>query len=644
MCSIAGMINIEKNKIQNILHKLNVMNDMQKHRGPDDIGTWVSQQEFIGFGHNRLSIFDLTDCGHQPMKDIETGNIVCFNGEIYNYIELREQIGGTFRTNTDTEVILKAFKKWGTDCVTHFKGMFAFAIWNEKDQTLFCARDRFGIKPFYYTIVDNIFYFASEMKALLPFLPDIETDMEGFKDYLTFQFCLGNHTLFKGIKELEPAHCVIIKNQKVKIERYWQVFYNLDWDHTEKYFIEKLDELIHNSIRYHIRSDVPIGGYVSGGVDSSVISAMAADIVGGDNYAGFTGKFSIGKLYDESMYAQAVACEHNFPLYQIDMTYTDFLKNIEKVIYYLDTPVAGPGSFCQYMVSGLAANHRKVVLGGQGGDEIFGGYTRYLVAYFEQCIKGAIEGTIDNQKYIVTYESIIPNLSALRNYKPMLKEFWSSGLFEESDRRYFKLINRAPMLYDCIHQEMLSDYDPYQKFHDIFYAENLKNTCYFDNMTHFDFKTLLPALLQVEDRMSMAHGLESRVPLLDDELIEFVATIPANFKLKAGDMKHIFKKSMSKYLPESIQKRKDKMGFPIPFNQWVKNEAKEFIYDTFYSKKALERQLIDNKKVFQKIETESDFGRNIWGLFCLELWQQTFHDRKCEYKNKLKERMINESI
>ncbi len=184
MCSIAGMINIEKNKIQNILHKLNVMNDMQKHRGPDDIGTWVSQQEFIGFGHNRLSIFDLTDCGHQPMKDIETGNIVCFNGEIYNYIELREQIGGTFRTNTDTEVILKAFKKWGTDCVTHFKGMFAFAIWNEKDQTLFCARDRFGIKPFYYTIVDNIFYFASEMKALLPFLPDIETDMEGFKDYL----------------------------------------------------------------------------------------------------------------------------------------------------------------------------------------------------------------------------------------------------------------------------------------------------------------------------------------------------------------------------------------------------------------------------------------------------------------------------
>lgn len=277
------------------------------------------------------------------------------------------------------------------------------------------------------------------------------------------------------------------------------------------------------------------------------------------------------------------------------------------------------------------------MLGGQGGDEIFGGYTRYLVAYFEQCIKGAIEGTMDNQKYIVTYESIIPNLMALRNYKPMLKDFWSSGLFEKSDRRYFKLINRAPILSDCIHQEMLSDYDPYQKFHDIFYAENVKNTCYFDNMTHFDFKTLLPALLQVEDRMSMAHGLESRVPLLDDELIEFVATIPANFKLKAGDMKHIFKKTMNRYLPESIRKRTDKMGFPIPFNQWIKNEAKDFVYDILGSKKALNRQLIDNKSVIRKMETESDFGRSIWGVLCIELWQQIFHDKKCEYKSKLGE-------
>lgn len=634
MCSIAGMININKNRISHIPQKLYVMNDLLKHRGPDDTGTWVNQQGYTGLAHNRLSILDLTDCGHQPMEDRETGNVVCFNGEIYNYIELRKEIGGVYRTNTDTEVILKAYEKWGSDCVSHFKGMFAFALWDEKNKILFCTRDRFGIKPFYYAIVDDVFYFASEMKALLPFLPDIETDVEGFRDYLTFQFCLKDHTLFQGVKTLEPAHYISIQDQNIIIQRYWQVFYDLDWDHTEKYFIEKLDELLHNSVRYHIRSDVPIGGYVSGGVDSSVISAMGADMVGGSNYAGFTGKFSIGRLYDESTYAVDVAKEHEFPLYQIDMNCNDFLNNIEKVIYYLDTPVAGPGSFCQYMVSGLAAKYRKVVLGGQGGDEIFGGYTRYLVAYFEQCIKGAIEGTTDNQKYIVTYESIIPNLTALKNYKPMLRDFWSSGLFEESDKRYFKLVDRAPLLYDCIHEEMLNDYDPYQIFRDIFYADNLKNTCYFDNMTHFDFKTLLPALLQVEDRMSMAHGLESRVPLLDDELIEFVATIPANFKLKAGDMKHIFKRSMNKYLPESIRKRTDKMGFPIPFNQWIKNEAKDFIYDIFSSQNAKNRKLVDNTCVLEKIEKEHDFGRNIWGMLSLELWQMQFHDKK-EYYHKM---------
>lgn len=635
MCSIAGMIDLYGNRIKNITHKLTVMNTLLKHRGPDDTGIWCCEDEYAGLAHNRLSIIDLTDSGHQPMKNPVSGNVICFNGEIYNYIEVKKELGIEFRTHTDTEVILMAYEKWGTDCVKHLKGMFAFALWDNVKHRLFCARDRFGIKPFYYAVVDNVFYFASEMKALLPFLTDIDTDIEGFRDYLTFQFCLQDHTLFKGIRTLEPANYLIVYKANIRVKRYWQVYYDLDWNHTEKFFVEKLDELVHNSVRYHIRSDVPIGGYVSGGIDSSVISAMAADMVGGSNYAGFTGKFGIGQLYDESMYAEDVADEHGFELYQIDMNCADFLNNIEKVIYHLDTPVAGPGSFCQYMVSGLAAKHRKVVLGGQGGDEIFGGYTRYLVAYFEQCIKGAIEGTTDKNKYIVTYESIIPSLRSLKNYKPMLQSFWSSGLFGESSERYFKLINRAPSVKDCIHEELLDNYDPYQTFLDIFFADNLKNTCYFDNMTHFDFKTLLPALLQVEDRMSMAHGLESRVPLLDDELIEFVATIPANFKLKNGDMKHIFKKTMTKYLPDSVKKRTDKMGFPVPFNQWIKGEAKDYVHDVLSSDKAQHREIVDNKKVLDKIENENGFERNIWGMLSLELWQQTFHDKGHIYKEML---------
>lgn len=631
MCAIAGIMMLMDKANPDMEKYLQVMNELQAHRGPDGEGIWVHEHRNVGFAHRRLSIIELSDMGKQPMTDGH-GNWICFNGELYNYLELRKELNVPFVSNSDTEVVLEAYKCWGTDCVSHFKGMFAFAIWDEKKQKLFCVRDRFGIKPFYYTIQKGMFIFASEMKALLPFLEEIETDVDAFKDYLTFQFCLGNKTLFKGITELEAAHFIEIEHNEIKEKQYWQLYYNLDWNHTEKYFTERLEELLEETVKYHIRSDVPIGGYVSGGVDSSVISILASKMSKDKDFMGFTGKFSIGPKFDESRYAEDVAKENGFPLKQIDITCQDFINNIEKVIYYLDTPVAGPGSFCQYMVSELAAKDRKVVLGGQGGDEIFGGYTRYLIAYFEQCIKGAIEGTMDSGNFIVTYESIIPNLSSLKNYIPMLKQFWKEGLFDTLDKRYFRLINRAPDIVDCIQADLLGEYNPFNTFSQIFNADNVKKASYFDSMTHFDFKTLLPALLHVEDRMSMAHGLESRVPLLDHDLIEFVATMPANFKLKDGDMKHIFKKTVEHHLPQSIRERKDKMGFPIPLNQWIQGEAKDFVYDIFTSQKALQRDLIDNRKVLDKIEQETQFGRNVWGMLSLELWQREFHDKGKSYR------------
>lgn len=630
MCSIAGIMNLNICPVQNMQRKLEVMNDLQIHRGPDGFGIWKNENSSVGFAHRRLSIIDI-DSGKQPMSD-EGGNWICFNGEIYNYKELREEIGLPCKTNSDTEVILHAYRKWGEDCVSHFKGMFAFAIWDEKESKLFCSRDRFGIKPFYYTINDNVFYFASEMKALLPFVKKIETDKDGLKDYLTFQMCLGGKTLFQDIKELEPAHNIIIKSGNVTFERYWQVYYDVDLNHTEKWFAERLEEAFLESVKYHTVSDVPIGGYVSGGVDSSIISTMASNVCDGE-FVGFTGKFTISKDYDESEYAKIVAQNGQFDLYQLDINSQDFMDNIEKVIYHLDTPVAGPGSFSQYMISSLAAKHRKVVLGGQGGDEIFGGYTRYLVAYFEQCIKGAIDGTSNSGDFIVTYESIIPNLTSLYNYKPMLKEFWSNGLFEDPDKRYFSLINRAPKIKDCVNWEELEAYDPYESFREIFMANNVNEKSYFDRMTHFDFKTLLPALLQVEDRMGMAHGLESRVPFLDHKLVELAATMPANVKFKEGNMKYILRKSMEKYVPSQVMNRKDKMGFPTPFNYWVKNDAKDFIYDIFTSEKAKSRRFIKNSEFMNKISGESQFGRNMWGLLSLELWQRSFHDKEAYYKS-----------
>ena len=624
MCGIAGIINLSMGAIPGLNRRLDLMNQLQIHRGPDGEGIWQHPQQFVGFGHRRLSIIDLST-GSQPMED-KGGNWITYNGEIYNYLELREELGAnTFQTKSDTEVILYAYRQWGFDCVNHFRGMFAFSLWDEQNQTLFCARDRFGIKPFYYTLVGETLYYASEIKSLLPFIKDVKIDVEGFKDYLTFQLCLAGKTLFHGIKELLPGHFLTVINSRIEVKRYWEIHYNKDFDHTAKYFEEKIAQLLTESIDLHLRSDVPVGSYVSGGLDSSIVASLASEKYS-DKFMGFTGKFSVAKEYDESQYARALSDWCGFNLQELDITANDFIENIRKVIYYLDYPVGGPGSFPQYMVSKMASQHRKVVLGGQGADEIFGGYTRYLVAYFEQCIKGAIDGTMDSGKFIVTYDSIIPNLTALKNYKPMLKQFWQEGLFESLDRRYFRLIDRAPSLGDEINWEALDGYHPFETFQEIFLAENVGQECYFDSMTHFDFKTLLPALLQIEDRVSMAHGLESRVPFLDHPLIELAATIPANIKFTNGTMKRVLKDSMSYCLPSVITNRQDKMGFPVPLVQWMKEDIKDFIFDTFSSQKALNRDFIDNKKVLAGLEKEWKFGRKIWGLLCLELWQQEFLD------------------
>ena len=515
--------------------------------------------------------------------------------------------------------------------------MWAFAIWDGMERKLFCSRDRFGIKPFCYAVVGETLYFASEIKAILPFLDRIETDTEGLKDYLTFQLCLNGKTLFNGVKELLPAHFMTIKGADIAIQRYWEVYYEPDFYHKSVYFEEELAHRLEESVKFHLRSDVPVGSYVSGGLDSSTIASIANDMQPDGSMMGFTGKFSqYGPKFDESRYAQAVADQKGFELKSVDITATDFMENIRKVIYHLDYPVAGPGSFPQYMVSKLAAKDRKVVLGGQGGDEIFGGYTRYLVAYFEQCIKAAIDGVSSNGNFVVTYESIIPNLVSLQNYKPMLESFWSQGMFESMDRRYFQLVNRAPTLDKEINWEMLEPYSARESFANIFNGDNVKKESYFDLMTHFDFKTLLPGLLQVEDRMSMAHGLESRVPLLDKSIVELAATMPADIKFKDGDMKHVFKQVVKQYLPEVIVNRKDKMGFPTPLNDWMSGEANDFVKDIFSSAKAQSRDFVNNKIVIENLNAEGQYSRKIWGLLCLEIWQQEFHDKSSAFKALLK--------
>ncbi|MDA7946892.1 MAG: asparagine synthase (glutamine-hydrolyzing) [Hyphomicrobiaceae bacterium] len=635
MCGIAGIVALNGAPVAGLERKLAVMGELIAHRGPDGDGSWSAPNGRAGLAHRRLSIIDLSETGAQPMAG-ENGSVISHNGEVYNYIELQKALKDhwQFRGTSDTEAILAAYAHYGDALVDHLRGMFAFAIWDDKKKRLVAARDRFGIKPFYYAIVDGTFYFASEAKALLPFLPEIETDNDALAQYLTFQYGIDDLTLFKGIRQLMPGHMLVVENGEIKIRRYWDVNYEVDWDHSPRYFFSRLRELLDDSVDVHLRSDVPVGGYMSGGIDSSLISILAAR-TSNQNRDFFHGRFTQFPGYDESNYAQTAAQAASGQLHTIDITAADFQDNISKVIYHLDYPVAGPGSFPQYMVSELASRHVKVVLGGQGGDELFGGYARYLVAYLEQCIKAGLEDTYREGNFVVTLESIVPNLGILREYKPMIRQFWRDGLFEELDKRYFRLVDRSSDMEDEVEWDALDKDSVFQRFEAIFNnTANVREEAYFDKMTHFDFKCLLPALLQVEDRMSMAHGLESRVPLLDHSVVEFAATVPADVKFKSGNMKHLIKVAFGDVLPEQLLTRRDKMGFPVPLKEWFSGELNDFIRDTFGSQSAKSRPFMHYDRVLDSFTQEARFSRKTWGLLSLELWHQMFHDRASEWKAK----------
>lgn len=630
MCGIFGFVSVEGRSADDAHEALLIGLDRIRHRGPDGSGQWVSSNGCVGFGHVRLSIIDV-ESGAQPMQSDDGRFTIVFNGEIYNYIELRAELEvDAFRTRSDTEVILHAYQRWGEACLSRLRGMFSIAIWDNQERRLFLARDRFGIKPLYWAQTPDGLFFASEMKSLLPFLPSRSVNRPALADYFTFQFCLGDKTLVDGVWQMPAAHYTMMApGQAPTPLKYWEVHYEVDNDHTERWFAQRLRELLDDSVRMHLRADVEVGSYVSGGVDSSLLAAMARGIRPEGSFKAFNGRFTDGTDFDESHYARALADEHGMELHVADISEDDFVDHISKVIWHLDQPTAGPGSFPQYMVSKRVGEHIKVVLGGQGGDEIFGGYARYLVAYFEQCIKGAIDGSLNSGNFLVTYESIIPNLATLRQYKPMLREFWASGLFGERDERYWRLVNRANTFGGILTPEALDQRGTFEEFKSIFWGSNVGRESYFDSMTHFDFKTLLPALLQVEDRMSMAHGVEARVPFLDHPLVEFAATIPADIKFQNGELKRLLRQVFSERLPKAIRERKDKMGFPVPLNLWLKQggRARDFIGDVLGSQRARARPYLNaGMSIDAVLDSQSVYGRNLWALLSLELWHRQFVD------------------
>jgi asparagine synthase (glutamine-hydrolysing) len=606
---------------------LKKMADKINHRGPDDEGYFVDKN--VGFFHKRLSIIDL-EHGHQPMTSNQ--NTIIFNGEIYNYVELKETLikkGVTFKTDSDTEVILKMYEVYGEGCVELLNGMFAFLIFDKANSKIIVARDHFGIKPLYFYRGGEQFIFASEIKSILAY-PDVKAspNYNCIQEYLTFQFVLGEKTLYKGIHKVLPGHFLVIDSKSLDIRevKYWVPDFNVDNNHTEIYFKEKLKELLNDTIKKQLRSDVPLGTYLSGGMDSSIVSILAAKYLN-NPIRTFTGAFREGDDFDETRYAKEVTQKINAEAFEIYPTEMDFIESLPKLVYHMDEPVAGPGVFPQYMVSKLAKENVTVVLGGQGGDEIFGGYARYVIAYLEQVLKGAIFETNDEGEHIVSLSSILPNLPHLHKYIPMMTDFWKKGAFKPADARYFDLIDRSDgslQYYSPDFQREFNRAEIFSHFQEIFNHPDTKS--YFNKMTHFDMFSSLPGLLHVEDRVSMAVSLESRVPLLDRRIVDLVSSMPPAMKFKGGEMKYFLKQAVGEVLPSNILNRKDKMGFPVPLHKWAKNNTQDFIRDTLFSQSSRGRGIFDLTKVDELIKSEKPFGRALWGILSLELWFSTFID------------------
>jgi asparagine synthase (glutamine-hydrolysing) len=625
MCGIAGIVHRDQGRGVD-LEVLGRMTDALSHRGPDDRGLWA--EPGVGLGHRRLSIIDLVS-GHQPMATAAGQLWITYNGELYNYLELREELraeGRVFSTQSDTEVLLQLYEARGEQCLRQLNGMFAFALWDRRRQRLLAARDHLGIKPFYYYADGEIFLFASEIKSLLqhPRLRP-ELDPEALQDYLDLQYCLGDKTLFKGIKRLLPGHCLTWEEGQVRVAQYWDADFTPQEDYAEEEFVPRLAHLLEDAVRLQLRSDVPLGAHLSGGLDSSALACLAARQLGGPLQV-FTGGFKEHSKYDESAYAKLVAQHLGAVYHEVFPQAADLAASFEKLVYFLDEPIAGAAVFPQYFLSELASRHVKVVLGGQGGDEIFCGYARYLVAYLEGCLQQAIYGRRPGSGVQdLGLEELSGSLYYLRGYEPTIMKYFGQDLFGDPAERYYLLLKRSQDMEGVLTGDWRAlGYSTREVFRAEFMAP--RTDALIDRMLYMDLKNHLQSLLQLEDRTSMAVSLESRLPLLDRRIVDLVFAAPAHHRFAAGQPKHLLRRALQGIVPQPVLDRRDKMGFPVPIYEWFKGELRPFVEDILLGQTTRQRGFFAMKGVEQCIRGEQPIGRTVWGLLSLELWFRAYFD------------------
>lgn len=555
MCGILGQIYKDRER-QVTEVEVTSMRDLLVHRGPDDEGLFIDGN--FGMGHRRLSIIDL-NTGHQPMTNEDKSLWIVFNGEIYNFQELRESLihrGHIFRTRSDTEVILHLYEEKGEGCPAELNGIFAFAIWNKKNRSLFIARDHMGIKPLYYSLTKDVFLFASEIKSIIKSgYVEARCNEEVIPEYFIFRHVSGENTLFKDVKNLLPGHSMILKDGEIRIREYWSPFPKENTNHISfESAAEELSWLIQDSVKKQLISDVPLGTFCSGGVDSSLVTAVASRLIGRP-----INTFSVGfneNGYDETSYARIVSNQYGTNHHEVRLTNQEFADLLPKMIWHNDEPLNFANSIQIYAISKLAREHVIVVLTGEGADELFGGYPRYLLP--------KVTGWFGKWPSFLK-DGILKGGSILGDHR-----FEKIHRFSHYSPDEFLLYNSSFLDKNFI-QEILpghaSNGFPYRQ-------ENLKKSqaLSLDPLTGLsilDQQNYLVSILMRQDKMSMATSIESRVPFLDYRIVEFANRLPSSYKINGFRTKLLIKKVAKKYLPGTIVNRK-KSGFGVPLNQWFK--------------------------------------------------------------------------
>ncbi len=623
MCGIVGIYNsVDRAPVSTNLVK--AMTGSLVHRGPDDEGFYVSGG--IGLGHRRLSIIDLA-AGHQPMTNEDESVWVVFNGEIYNFMELQDDLskkGHVFKTRSDTEVIVHLYEEIGERCFERLRGMFAIAIWDGRYRKLILARDRVGKKPLFYFYDGSRIAFASEMKALLK-VPNVsrEIDLEAVSDYFSFLYIPAPKSIFKQIRKVLPGHYVVASEKGIRDVEYWDINFSETLEATEEKWCEKLFETYREAVRLRMISDVPLGAFLSGGVDSSSVVALMAGLTNGP-----VTTCSIGfeeKEFNEIDHAREVAFRFETNHHE-QVVRPDAVGVVEKLVWHYDEPFADSSAVPTYYVSKVAREHVTVALSGDGGDENFAGYRRYYFDRRENVIRALLPAVV-RQPIFGALASLYPKA----DWAPRI--FRGKATFQNLARTpieaYFRSVSafQSELKAKVLHQDLLSELKGYDSL-DVLrcYYQRADTDDPLSRIQYVDIKTYLTDDILVKvDRASMAHSLEVRAPILDHKFMEFAASMPSSLKLRGTNGKYIFKKALQQVLPEAVLRR-GKMGFAVPLAQWFRKDLREMAHSVIFDRNG--DRLLDGstvKRVWQEHQSGlRDRSTELWTLLMFRLWQRRF--------------------